>query len=372
MSLNAQIIKNIKNENNSLLKEFTKVKNFNLKFQSYKKFKTVIIIGMGGSILGAKAIYSFLRHKIKKKFIFIDNLDEQMINQVKKKNNLSNSLFLIISKSGNTNETVLNTFFFKSFLKKKNTIVLSESKNSFLRKFAKNNNFLFVEHKKYIGGRYSVLSDVGILPAYFMGLNIKNFQKTSKKFIHNKKFLFNSIQTIKKLKVQKSNIIILFNYIPELNDFLYWSQQLFAESLGKSKKGFMPIVSNAPKDHHSLLQLYLDGPKDKIFYVFSTKNKINLKTNSKFFGKEMQHLNKKTYNDIKLSQKNAFVKVIKSKKIPIREIFVKKIDEKNICELFLTFIFETILLGKIMKVNPFNQPAVENVKILTKKILNSK
>ena len=127
MSLNAQIIKNIKNENNSLLQEFTKVKNFNLKFQSYKKFKTVIIIGMGGSILGAKAIYSFLKHKIKKKFIFIDNLDEQLLNKVKKKNNLSNSLFLIISKSGNTDETVLNTFFFKSFLKKK-------KHNSFIRK----------------------------------------------------------------------------------------------------------------------------------------------------------------------------------------------------------------------------------------------
>ena len=145
-----------------------------------------------------------------------------------------------------------------------------------------------------------------------------------------------------------------------------------AESLGKKKNGFIPVISNAPKDHHSLLQLYLDGPKDKIFYIFSSKEKRKIKINSNFLEKKMQHLNKKSYENIKLSQKNAFLKTLKEKKIPFREIIIKKFDENTIGELFFLFIFETIVLGKIMKINPFDQPAVERVKILTKKNLVSK
>ena len=148
-----------------------------------------------------------------------------------------------------------------------------------------------------------------------------------------------------------------------------WAQQLFAESLGKNQKGFIPVISNAPKDHHSLLQLYLDGPKDKIFYVFSSEKKSSIKTKSTFFDQGMQHLNKKKYNSIINSQKNAFLTALKSKKIAFREIKVNKFDEDTLGKLFLSFIIETILLGKIMNINPFDQPAVEQVKKITKRIL---
>jgi len=152
---------------------------------------------------------------------------------------------------------------------------------------------------------------------------------------------------------------------------LYWSQQLFAESLGKKKRGFLPVISNAPKDHHSLLQLYLDGPKDKIFYIFSTDRVGNLKTKLNFFDENMSHLKKKQYNDLKISQKNAFVSILKSKKILFREIKIKKFNEETIGKLFLQFVIETIFLGGVFKINPFDQPAVEEVKILTKKFLRS-
>ena len=129
--------------------------------------------------------------------------------------------------------------------------------------------FTFVKHDPLIGGRYSVFSEVGMLPVYLMGLNPENFKKDLTRLINNKKFLSNSLKEIKRLNLKNSRILIFFNYVPELENFLMWSQQLLAESLGKKKKGFVPMVSNAPKDHHSLLQLYLDGPKDKIFYVLS-------------------------------------------------------------------------------------------------------
>ena len=372
MLSNKKIIKEVLKENSIFFKHMISNIKFDEKYKNFKKFKTIVIIGMGGSILGSKAIYSFLKHKIKKKFIFLDNLDEDYLKQIKKNKKLPKSLFLIISKSGNTNETILNMYFLKNFLTNKNTIILSENKDNFLRKVAIKNKYFFVNHNKIIGGRYSVLSNVGMLPAYLMDLQIEHFKKNLRKLIDNKNFLFKSLNLVKKLKLKKTNVLVFFNYIPELNDFLFWVQQLFAESLGKNQKGFIPVISNAPKDHHSLLQLYLDGPKDKIFYILSAEKKLSIKTKSTFFGKEMQHLNKKKYNTIINSQKNAFLTALKSKKIPFREINIKKFDEDTLGKLFSSFIIETVLLGKIMNINPFDQPAVEQVKILTKKFLKLK
>ena len=372
MSSNIKIINDIITQNSTLLKYLINNSKFEFKFKKFKKFKTILIIGMGGSILGAKAIYDFLKHKTKKNFIFIDNLDENYLKSIKKNNNLSKSLFIIISKSGNTIETISNTYFFKSFLKSKNTIILTENKNSFLRNLAKEKKFNFLEHKKFIGGRYSVLSEVGMLPAYLMGFKVENFKKKLGKFIYNKKIILSSANLINKLKIKNAKILVFFNYVPELNNFLYWSQQLFAESLGKNKKGFIPVISNAPKDHHSLLQLYLDGPKDKVFYIVSSSKRGNLKTKSDFFNDNVYYLRKKKYNNIKDSQKNAFLRVLKNKKIPFREINIQKFNEDTIGKLFLQFIMETIFLGKLINVNPFDQPAVEEVKVLTKKFLVSK
>ena len=370
-----KIVDELNQENTNLFKSFFPNTNYNFNFKdlrSFNKLHTVIVIGMGGSILGTKAIYSFLKHKVKKNFIFIDNLDQDLLKKIRKENNLFKALFLIVSKSGNTTETIINLSFFKSFLKKSNVIVISENKNNVLASFAKRNGFNFVKHNSFIGGRYSVFSEVGMLPAYLMGLKPENFKKNLPKFLKNKRILSNSVRQLLKLNFKRSKILILFNYIPELNDFMMWCQQLLAESLGKNQKGFLPVVSNAPKDHHSLLQLYLDGPKDKIFYIFSSKSEKNLKLNSSFFGKKVSYIDKKNYHDIKLSQKNAFAEVLKENKIPFREINISKFNEDTIGKLFLLFIFETIILSKIVKVDPFNQPAVEKVKILTKKFLTSK
>tara|TARA_B100001540_G_scaffold8563_1_gene7459 strand:+ start:687 stop:1799 length:1113 start_codon:yes stop_codon:yes gene_type:complete len=365
----SKILEEVSKEKYILFKSFFPESKYNLnlkKFKKFKKFNTIIVIGMGGSILATKSIYYFLRHKIKKKFVFIDNLDQAFLNKVKKENNLKKSLFLIISKSGNTTETLVNASFFSSFFSKKNTIIISENKKNILRNFSKNKNINFVKHHSNIGGRYSVFSEVAMLPAYIMGLDPYKFKKSIPNLI-NKRTELN--KNIKKSLNIKNKVLIFFNYVPELKHFLFWSQQLLAESLGKNKKGFLPVISNAPKDHHSLLQLYLDGPKNLSFYVFSSKDKNNLKINSKIFGKEAKFLDKKNYEQVKLSQKNAFIKILKEKKIPVREIIIKKFDENTLGKLFFLFICETLTLGKVLKINPFDQPAVERVKVLTKKFL---
>ena len=159
------------------------------------------------------------------------------------------------------------------------------------------------------------------------------------------------------------------NYFPELEKFLYWCQQLIAESLGKKNQGFLPLISNAPKDHHSLLQLYLDGPKDKFFNIFSlennSKNKLNIKTTGM-----SKILDKKKISTIKNAQKKALIKAFIRKKIPFREFKIKKENEEVLGQLFSLFIVETIIVGKLLKINPFDQPAVEEVKNNTKKMLS--
>lgn len=340
----------------------------------FKKFQTIAIIGMGGSILGAEAIYNFLKTKIKKKVYFFNDLNECKILKIKKKEVLSDVLFIIVSKSGSTLETLSNAFSLNIIKKNaKNLIIISEKKNNLLFNLSKKLNLFFVQHKNYIGGRYSVLSEVGVVPAYLMGLDIFQLRSKLLDFLKdkNKKLLRDStIYLSEILNTKKKNNLIFLNYSPELDKALYWCQQLIAESLGKKDKGFLPIVSKAPKDHHSLLQLYLEGPKDKIFYIFSTGNKSKLKININKSVDKKNYLNKKFLGTIKNAQRNAMIKTLQKNKIPFREFKIKNLDEKTMGMFFSYFILETICIGKLSNINPFNQPAVEQVKKNTKKLLN--
>lgn len=358
---------------NVLNKDF--IFNFKQKdLNKFRKFKSIAVIGMGGSILGTEAIYNFLGEKIKKKVYFFNDLNIENITNFKKKENLDKTLILIISKSGSTIETISNAFILKTIKKKsKNVIIISEKKNNFLYNLSRKNNLFYIEHKNYIGGRYSVLSEVGMVPTYLMDLNTKKLRAHTFKYLRgkNKKFLQEStIKLSKLLTLNKISNIVFLNYFPKLEKFLFWCQQLIAESLGKRGKGFFPIVSNVPKDHHSLLQLYLDGPKDKIFYIFSHNEIFKEKINISRFTNEKSLLNKKKINEVKNAQKKALIEVLKLKKIPFREFEINKINEQALGELFSYFMLETVIIGKLSKINPFDQPAVEQIKDYTKKFLS--
>jgi glucose-6-phosphate isomerase len=363
------------NKSNSFFNIFHKKFDYNFKYSEllkFTKYKSVILIGMGGSSLGAKAIYSFFKDKIKKNFIFLDNLDQFKIEIIKKKINLKTSLFIIISKSGNTLETLINSSLFQDKINNKNTIIITEKKNNILNTFVKEKKILHFHHRDYIGGRYSVLSEVGIIPAYFMGLKVKKFRKNLFNFFKSKKNLLidNVIKLSHIYRYKKVNTIILLNYAPEINNFLYWSQQIIAESLGKKGKGILPVVSLAPKDHHSLMQLYLEGPKDKLFYIFNIKLDKKIKINPNIFGKKFNYVKNKDLEKVKEAQKNALIQILKNKNIPYQEFTINKKNEESLGELFAYFMLETVLLGRLLNINPFDQPAVEQVKILTKKLLS--
>jgi len=341
--------------------------------KKYRKFKKIVVLGMGGSILGTKAIHCFLKHKIKKSFLFLDNLDEIKIRERVYEKNLKNSLFIIVSKSGNTIETLTNINLLKKKLDSSNTILIVENNDNSINNLSRKIKTPIIEHKKYIGGRYSVLSEVGMIPAHLMGLKIDNFRKNLLDYFKDKKkkLLVESISKISEMYLSKQiKSIVFLSYSPQLLDFAYWYQQLLAESLGKKGKGLLPIVSIGPRDHHSLLQLYLDGPKDKMFYILSSKNLYNFKVGKNYLDKKMKFLKNKKLNKVILSQRDAFVETLRKKNMPFREIHVNNFSEEVTGELFSYFMLETAMIGKLINLNPFDQPSVESVKILTKKYLS--
>jgi glucose-6-phosphate isomerase len=340
--------------------------NFNKKkINKYKKSSNYRIIGMGGSSLGAQAIYDFLKKKIKKNFLFIDNL--QASSNLNKKNNYTN---LIISKSGNTIETIFNS---NILIKKKNkNIFITEKRDSYLYLLAKKLKAEIIHHNNFIGGRYSVLSEVGMLPAELMGLDPAKFKQLNN-LIKNKKFINALVSNVSSIlyfikKKKKFNSIII-NYDEKSESLFKWYQQLVAESLGKKKGGLLPIISNMPKDNHSVMQLYLDGFENNFFTFFYTNESRSQKINKDFLLPSQKYLKNKDLAKITFAQKNATENIFRMKNIPFRSFEIKKRDEKTLGELFSFFILETILIGKSLNINPYDQPAVELIKTETKNLL---
>ncbi len=354
-------------EKNYILDSLRKNYKNSYKKNIIKKFKNSInfrIIGMGGSSLGAQAIFHFLSNKIKKNFFFNDNIHSNPI--IDRKNKFTN---LVISKSGNTIETIVNS---NIYIKKNDkNIFITENKKNYLCLLANKLKAEIVEHNNFIGGRYSVLSEVGMLPAELMGLDPNNFRQLN--YLIKKKNFVNSLlsnisSTLYLIKKKNFNSVII-NYDTKSESLFKWYQQLIAESLGKKKTGLLPIVSSMPKDNHSLMQLYLDGFKNNFYTFFYVHESRAEKVKNTHLLNSHKFLKNKNLSNIIYAQKKATENVFRRKKIPFRSFEIKKRDEKTLGELFCFFILETILIGKCLNLNPYDQPAVELIKTETKKFL---
>jgi glucose-6-phosphate isomerase len=362
-----KILKEVLNENSQIIKSLGKTYQNSYKKKQlgkYKKSSNFRVIGMGGSALGTQAIYDFLKHKIKKKFIFINDLQNKQKKETKK--GFTN---LVVSKSGNTIETIVNS----NILIKKGdkNIFITENKKSYLRILAERLKAEIVNHNNFIGGRYSVLSEVGMLPTELMGLNTNNFKQLNS-LIKNKKFFDSLVKNVASIffliKKKRYNSVII-NYDEKSESLFNWYQQLVAESLGKKKKGILPVVSKMPRDNHSVMQYYLDGSQKNLFTFFYVHDDKADKIKNQNILSSYKFLKGKKISNIIYAQKKATENVFNLKKIPFRSFEIVRRDEKALGELFCFFILETILLGKILNVNPFDQPAVELIKKETKKIL---
>jgi len=355
-----------KNSNYRVIDTFSKnyQYSFNIKkITRFKKFKSISIFGLGGSSLGIKAIYDFLKFKIRKKVYFYDNLDTTNPKKTKNKN-----LDIIISKSGSTLETIINQNIFSNSKK----LFITENKKSYLRDLALKLKSDIVEHRNFVGGRYSVLSEVGMLPAELLGLKKEKFKKFDN-LIKNKNFvntLINNVGMMYKFYSSGKTNSVILNFDKNLTSLLEWYQQLLSESLGKKGKGFFPIISNLPKDNHSLMQLYLDGNKNNFFTIFDVIDHKSPKIKNKKLLSGYNFLKDKNIKSVMIAQKDAVKKVFKKQGLNFRNIEIFNKDEESLGIIFTYFMLETILLGKLMKLNPFDQPAVESIKKETKKILS--
>ncbi len=371
----SEIFKNLFNikENfffNTLSEQYQK--NLFLKKIILKKklHKNILIVGMGGSVLGTKMLSSFFG--LDKNYYFLDSLNNSAVNDLIRKD-LSKFSIFIISKSGQTLETLTNcNIILNNFNKRKkeiskNFIIISE-RNSILFNFAKKNNILFFEHNINLSGRYSVLSEAGLLmfnldyKKIIQGINSVLKKDLKKNLINNAATL---LTLITKSKIDTHVSLI---YAHNLLNYGYWHQQLLAESIGKNGKDFTPIISECPKDHHSIMQLYLDGKRNKFFTFFKTiNNKIDQPIKDYFD----QKLKKNSLNNIVDAQFNATIKVFKKNLIPFRVILI---DQKKPIQSFISLLvysmLETAILCKALDLNPFNQPAVEAIKKETYSLLS--
>jgi glucose-6-phosphate isomerase len=370
INISSKLKKDYQSDQNEILKSFSasyQKKIRKLKTDISYTNKKKVVIGLGGSSSGAKAISHYIGDDI----VYFDNLDYNYLSNFLKKNSIEDYIFFVISKSGDTFETlaILNLLIYhakqNNFLDIfKNIIAVTENKSSFLKKFIDQNNIKFIEHNSKIGGRFSVLSETGMLPFLNLGLNIEEY---SEKYLdllddyeNDNSPVKNSAIILTCIKKYKLNLYcnLLYNY--KLKHFSYWLHQLHAESLGKNRTGLTPFTSICPKDHHSMMQLYLDGPNDKFFNIFSPQDENYF---DKFDSLGFENIEKYTPRELLNKQFSSVVDVFHEKNIPCRVINIfDHTDPANIIELFSYFLIETIILGNLLGLDPYNQPAVQLIK----------
>ena len=370
-----------------IVKDHKKIyKTINIAKHFSKNKKNIFIFGTGGSNFGSMALINILQQKQKKNILFYDNIDPIYFQNSIQKIDLNKSGFIIISKSGTTPETlsqigcIIELFKNKYSLKKffKNCLIITENKESPLRLIGLKIKCTILDHELDIGGRYSVFSNVGMIPSIIAGVEIKSFHKGAENIISN----INNNSFYKYIKLSQifsSNIkkdffanSVIFTYSAALYYFGKWYLQLWAESIGKNGMGITPIHSVGTTDQHSQLQLFLDGPKDK-FYTFITTNnsKLGLKINKKIMEtNNLAFLGGKRMGDLMQAEQKATIDTFKAKGIKFREINLPKINEYYLGQLMALSMIETIATCLFLKINPFDQPAVEQGKILTKKYLS--
>lgn len=357
------------------------------------KFDDIVVFGTGGSSLGAECLQQLSSintggKKYPNIHIFT-NIDPYCYIGKFKKMNLDKTGFVVISKSGRTLETVMQFMTILPLLKQnvgvdniKNCVIfITEPKQNPMRDIAEQYEIPIIDHDVNLGGRYSVFSCVGIFPAMLVGLDAKLIRHGAKIVLDNfiKEDVENNSSSISSAinhYYHKDNTIssqIMLGYSDRLGSLSRWYRQLWAESIGKNGYGSQPVYGMGPVDQHSQLQLWLDGPKDKMFTVLSVENDIEVEkvdeTLTKGFG--MEFLGGKTLADLMDACRISTTESLWENGNPTRIISINKLDEVCLGAIMMNFVLETVLTGYSLGIDPFNQPAVEKGKLRAIEYLKS-
>ena len=365
---------------------------YNLPYQdisSIEKFaktvnqKHIVVIGIGGSSLGTYAIHKFLQHKENdKKLHFLESTDPVDINYRLNKIDLNDALFIVISKSGTTIETIsiFKYLHNKVDINSLNCVVVTEN-DSKLISYAVKNSIQTFEIPKNVGGRFSVFSAVGLLPLAIMGIDIKSLldgcKEVSDSFFNKDGYYKDIMQKARFMVENKNrfNINVVFSYSSLLEGFNKWYIQLWGESLGKinvngTKQALTPIGLIGPVDQHSFLQLIMEGKRDKTVTFIKVEDFENDTTipNISIDGlEELDYINNIKFKDMINYQADATIKAIEElKDIPCDIITIEKQNEGNIAKLMYSFQLLTSVVGKFVQIDTYDQPGVEAGKIILK------
>ena len=351
--------------------------------QFSKGKKNFIVFGTGGSNLGAKALINILQGDEKKNIFFYDNIDPIHFKNSIKKIDLRSAGIIVISKSGSTPETLSQYACLIEIFDQKNelsilfnnSLIITEDKNSPLANIAHKNKCTLLKHEDDIGGRFSIFSNVGMVPAILAGLDVKKIhQGVLEEIKHQANFDFLKIAQFFRYQPARTSLAnsVLMTYSDGLYYFGKWYLQLWAESIGKNNTGITAIHSVGTTDQHSQLQLYLDGPRDK-FFTFVTTNHTDkgLQMHNKTMQEnEINYLVNKKMGDLMQAEQKATMDTFKLNRFSFRQIHLKNIDEFSIGRLMAFSMMETIAACIYFEVDPFDQPAVEQGKKLTKQYLS--
>lgn len=345
----------------------------NPRFRNFLQLENFVVIGTGGSSLGGKTICAAAK---KSNIRFIENIDATTLSELFAKD-LSRTGFLCISKSGETLETIYATLLLlsKEDNLKDRVVIITENKNSTLRQIAQEHDLMCFEHPMNIGGRYSVFSIVGMIPALLCGFEpkkirlganriLEDFANAMYKAQEGAGFVLNSLDN------HRSNHIS-FIYSDKMMYFGHWLAQLYAESSGKNGKGVTPITAHGSVDQHSQLQLYMDGPKDKFYTFFFENQSDNLSLEKVNIPEKFAYLNGVCANTVLKSQYQATYTSLKNNANFVRLIEFPAINPESLGALFMHFMLEVVGVCQILEVNAFDQPAVEEGKNLTRELLEN-
>lgn len=347
-----------------------------------RDFDSVVLVGVGGSSLGVKALYDMLN--LQKELIFLDNLDPYSIEQNSTKINPNRSIFIISSKSGTTIETIsiykyiLEKFNIKSY---ENFIFITDP-NSPLESYAKEIGAIIFNIPKNVGGRFSVLSAIGLVPLGLCGADIKDLLAGANSA--KEQYLDNGDDGVLQKAYHyathsSAKINVLFSYSDRLTSFNEWYVQLWAESLGKKRGykrvGLTPVGLVGSKDQHSFLQLIMEGVKDKTVTFITIKDHNstisvpNLKLN---FLDGCDFVNSKSIAEVFNAQAHSTMQALASEMISIDELVIDRLNEWHCGWLIYYYELLTSATGLMLGINTYDQPGVEAGKRILKKLLESK
>lgn len=356
---------------------------------AFQTYTDVIILGTGGSSLGGQALTALSDNTNTPHLHFIDNIDSTTFHALLTNFNSSTTGVLTISKSGNTAETLMQTLTliqtWPTFQPTTQMRIITENKKNAMRDVAATYGIPCINHPDDVGGRFSVFTVVGLLPAMIKGIDVSAFCDGAREAFENA--INATPETCQALagaliqaahKHQGISTTVLFAYSNQLSKFCEWFAQLWAESLGKkdpsgAPHGTTPIKAIGAIDQHSQLQLYLGGPRDK-FFTFLTTNAHHplspITLPETLTHPAVTALNRRSMADLMIAEQNATLDTMRRHGCPLRHITVEEIDAANLGSLMMYFMLETLAAARFWNVDPFDQPAVEEGKILAIQYLN--